>query len=283
MATVCVIGAGDLGGAAACALALDDRVERVVLIDDARGVAEGKALDIRQSGAVAGFRAVLEGTDDRSRAIGSAVCVVADRAGPPAAEWQGEAGLALVARLAASVDAPLVFAGARQAELLAAAAFEAHVPRERLIGSAPEALASAIRAVVAMEARCSPSEVDLTVLGSPEGGFVVPWSGASVGGSPLADVLDAVQVVRLEARAARLWPPGPFTLGCAAAHVARSAVTGGRRACSVLAVLDGEFGVRRRVGAVPALLAPWGIAEYRVPSLSPRERVRLETVLAAGG
>ena len=43
-------------------------------------------------------------------------------------------------------------------------------PRARLIGSAPEALVSAITAIVAMEAGCSPREVMLTVLGAPPPG-----------------------------------------------------------------------------------------------------------------
>jgi hypothetical protein len=49
----------------------------------------------------------------------------------------------------------------------------------------------------------------------------------------------------------------------------------------VLAVLDGEFGVRGRVGAVPAFLATTGIVDTRSPSLSTRERVLLETVLGS--
>ena len=53
-----------------------------------------------------------------------------------------------------------------------------------------------------------------------------------------------------------------------------------RRALNVLTVLDGELGVRNRVGALPALLDRRGVAEVRVPSLSARERVLLDTALA---
>src|SRR5262245_379347 len=177
MSTVCIIGAGDIAGAAAHALARGERVSRVLLIDADGKVAAGKALDIQQSGAVDLFHVRLDGTDDVSRVAGCTACIVADRFGRPSAEWQGEDGLALVTRLASYAgDAPIVFAGASQAELLRAAARESHIARERLVGSAPEALIAAIRAMVAMEARCSPSEVDLTVLGTPPSGFVVPWS-----------------------------------------------------------------------------------------------------------
>jgi malate/lactate dehydrogenase len=282
MGTVCIIGAGPIAGAAAHALARGERVSRVLLIDADDKVAAGTALDIQQAGAVDLFHVRLDGTDDVSRVAGSAAVIVADRCGRPPAEWQGEDGLALVTRLTSYAgDAPIVFAGAMQAELLRAAAHESHVARVRLVGSASEALVAAVRAMVAMEACCSPTEVDLTVLGAPPAGFVVPWSEASIGGYSLERVLSQVQLARIEARAARLWPPGPFALGLAAARVTEAMVRHSRRAFSVLMVLSGEFGVRGRVGAMPVNLTPAGIANTRVPTLNTRERVRLETALGA--
>ena len=280
MTSVCIIGAGDLGGAIAHALARGDRVSRVVLIDAAASTAAGKALDIQQAAAVERFHVRLEGSGDFSRAAGCAVCVIADRSGRPAAEWQGDEGLALLARLIPDVpNAPIVFAGALQGELLLAAVLEARLAAQRAIGSAPEALVAAITAIVAMEARCSPAEIALTVLGTPPAGFVVPWSDASVGGYALERLLSQVQLSRIEARVARLWPPGPFTLGLAAARVAEAVSRSSRRTFSVLTVLGGQFGVRGRVGAVPALLSPAGIVHTRTPTLNTRERVRLETAL----
>jgi malate dehydrogenase len=281
MITVCIIGSGDLGGAIAHALARG-RVARIVIVDESAAVAAGKALDIQQSGAIAGSHAQLEGTHDLTRIIGCAACVIADRFGQPSTEWQGDAGLEMLRRLLPNTgDAPLVFAGAQQAPLLLAAAREAGVKRERLIGSAPEALASAITAIVAMEARCAPGEISLAVLGTPPAGFVVPWSEATVGGYALDRVLTQVQLARIEARATRLWPPGPFTLGLAAARVAEAVLGASRRAHGVLTVLGGEFGVRDRIGTLPVLLSSSGIVHVRVPVLNTRERVRLENALSA--
>jgi malate dehydrogenase len=280
--TVCIIGAGELGAAVADALARSERVSRVLIIDDAATVASGKALDVQQSGAVEGFHTRLDGTDDVSRVTACTVCVVADRVGRPSTEWHGEEALALVKRLDAYLGtAPIVFAGAAQAGALQLAAREARIARERLIGSAPEALVSAARAIVAMEALCSPREVSLTVLGAPPSGFVVPWSEASIGGYALERVLTQVQLTRVDARVARLWPPGPFALGAAAARVAEAIAGSSRRAASVLMMLGGEFGVRGRVGTLPAVLSPSGIVQTRVPTLNTRERVRLETALSA--
>jgi malate dehydrogenase len=279
---VAIIGAGELGGSVAQALASRDRVGRVLLVDAAGQVAAGKALDIRQAGAVEGYHTRLDGTTDDSRIIGCQVCVLADRFAAQPAEWQGDEALTMVARIASAIgDAPIVFAGTSHAELIGHLSREARIPRERLIGSAPEALAAAVRAIVAMEARCSSTEVNLTVLGVPPSGFVVPWSEASIGGYALDRVLSQVQLTRVEARAAKLWPPGPYALGAAAARVTEAIVHASRRSFSVLTALGGEFGVRNRVASLPALLAARGIAHVRVPTLTTRERVQLETALGA--
>jgi malate dehydrogenase len=282
MATVVIVGAGDIGAATAQALVSCDRVYRVRLIDQATGAAAGKALDLQQSGAVTGSHARLDGTSDENRVIGCAVCVVADRFGVGAgdAEWQGDEGLAMLERLARYLGtAPIVFAGASQADLLSRLASETPIARRRLIGSAADAMTSALTAIVATEADCSPQEIMLTVLGAPPDGFVVPWSEASIGGHALQRVLSQVQLRRIESRAARLWPPGPYALGAAAAHVTSAILSHSRQSISVITQLDGEFGVRRRPGVVPVRLAAGGVAQTRVPELSGHEHVRLQTAL----
>jgi len=281
MSNVCILGAGELGGSTAHALARGGRVGRVLLIDEQGTLAAGKALDIQQSGAVEGFHTHVSGTADVTRVAGAAVVVIAD-AGRLPGEWQGEAGLPIMARLQGySGNAPIVFAGAAQSDLILSAERDARFSRARLLGSAPEAFISAIRSIVALEARCSPSEVTLSVLGTPPAGFVVPWSEASIGGYALERALSQVQIRQIEARVARLWPPGPHALGAAAARVVEALITSSRRAVTVLTVLGGEFGLRGRVGALPCMVAPTGIVDVRMPTLNARERIQLETALGA--
>ena len=159
-----------------------------------------------------------------------------------------------------------MFAGVSQVELLGKTARELSLRRARLIGSSPEALVSAMKAIVALEARCSPREVALAVLGKPPTGFVVPWSEVSIGGYALQRVVSQAQLARIEARVGHLWPPGPNTLGAAAAAVTEAILSASRRSFSVLTWLDGEFGVKHVVGVLPAQLSAGGIAEIRVPA-----------------
>ncbi len=278
MTTVSIIGAGELGGAIAHALARAGHVQRIVLIDEGNSVAAGKALDIRQASAVEGLHTAVHGTDDISRLTGCSVCVIADSASA-AVEQRAPHG-ATVARVKAFVgDAPVVFAGADHADRLRDAVRDGGFSRERVMGSSPEAFIGAAKAIVALEARCAPAEISLTVLGAPPAGLVVLWSEAAAAGYRLERLLPQVQIRRLDERIARLWPPASHALGLAAARVVNALTTSARRTLNVLAVLDGEFGVRERVGILPARLGPHGMVQVPIPALDARERMLLETAL----
>ena len=281
MTTAAVIGAGELGGAVAYAIAAREAVSQVVIIDSAGSAAAGKALDLQQMGAISGWHTRVRGSSDVSDVIGCGVCVVADRFRSAPGELQGDDGRALLESLASSLgDAPVIFAGADQAQLLSAAV-AAGYPRRRIIGSSTEAFASSVRAMVALEARCAPAEVSLSVLGTPPAGLVVAWSEAAIGGHALDRIVSTVELNRIQLRVSRLWPPGPLTLGLAAAAAAEAVIRSSRRAFSLMTVLDGELGVRGRVAALPVFLNPAGIAGTRVPSLSTREQILLETALGS--
>ncbi len=86
--------------------------------------------------------------------------------------------------------ASILCAGAAQRDLVERGARELHFAREKLFGSAPEALAGAVRALVALETNGSPSDVALTILGVPPSQIVVPWEDAAIGGFAATRMLD---------------------------------------------------------------------------------------------
>ena len=61
MREVAIVGAGELGGLVAHALARRNAADVVRLIDDTGHIAEGKALDISQAAPVEGFATVVSG------------------------------------------------------------------------------------------------------------------------------------------------------------------------------------------------------------------------------
>lgn len=281
MSTVVILGAGEIGGALARQLAATDLVSRIVLVDDLGSVAAGKALDVAQSGPVDRYHTLLTGTNDLAAVVGAAVLVVADRAGQPGGEWQDEAGLAMLKRVAGlNQVAPLLCAGAAQGGLIERGVNEAGIPRVRLFGTAGEALRSAVTAITALEAQASPSDVSLTVLGRPPQQVIVPWDQGAIGGRSIPQVLSAAQLARLDARAARLWPPGPYALASAAARLIRTALTRGPRLHMAMVAVTRDEGTPGRSAIMPVLLGPAGIRSIVTPSLSSRDRVRYETSMS---
>ena len=277
MARVAIVGAGELGGALAHKLAARDRVGSVCLIDSAREVAAGKTLDIRQSGPIERFGTKLAaGTADA--VVGAGVVVVADPARPGARDGGSGPGTALVARIAGLTgDAPIVCAGADGGELIAWAVRELRIARNRIMGSAPEALAAGLRALIALEADLSPGQVAVQVLGTPEHP-VVAWSRASAAGGPLEDRLSPSALARVRRRVGRLWPPGPYALASAAARVVEALAEGGSRRVFTCFVADRPH---RPASAVPVTLGAGGVDEVVAPALSPNERVQLDNALEA--
>ena len=283
MQFVAIIGAGELGASIARTLATHGRVAEIRLIDDRWEIAAGKALDIQQAAPIESSPTRVTAASDLTAAVGAAAVFIADSVSPTSATTPArEEGLALIRRLA-DIDhqAVIVCAGNTQHPLLTRGLYELRLARTRFFGSAPEAVASTLRAIVALEADVSPSVVSLTVLGSVPDRVVVPWRDATIAGRPATRVLEAAQLARIERRAAAMRPPGPYTLAAAAARVADLLVTGSRKVVCCSVGLDGEFGVRGVVSAVPALIGPEGIARLIAPSLDVREQVLLENALVS--
>ena len=178
--------------------------DEIRLIDPAGSIAQGKALDILQSGPVENFNASVTGTDSLHAAAGAQVVVLADSAAGDG-EYSGDAALALVRRLqGAGVDAPLVFAGASPREAMKRTIGELHVAPARAIGAAPLALESALRALCGVIADTSGVEVSLSVVGVPPKHAVIAWEEATVSGQPLTSVIGAHEIAAL--CGARHWP-----------------------------------------------------------------------------
>jgi malate/lactate dehydrogenase len=151
--------------------------------------------------------------------------------------------------------------------------------RDRLFGSAPEALAGGARALVALAAAGSPRDVALSVLGAPPHQTVIPWEDATMAGFALTRVLDEPTRRRLHARVTALWPPGPYALATAAAMVIEAMAGRSRRIASCFVAPEASAAARRRTGALPVRLGPAGIVDVLAPSLSVVEQIALDNAL----
>lgn len=273
MPHIAIVGAGEVGGAIAHTLARRDIVPSMCLIDDRERLAYGKALDIMQAAPVEGFATKVTASANLAQAVGAQLIVIADRA---AGEWQGEDGLQLLDRLdKLAPGAPLLCAGATQRELVDVGVHELHINRQRLFGSAPEALAGAARAFVALAVDGSPRDVSLSIVGVPPSHAIVPWDDATVAGFRVTKLIDEPTRRQVEYRIKAAWPPGPYSLAAAAAKTVDAMF--GRTRMIVSCFVGPEDGGRRaRTAAMPVLLARGGVATVVLPALSVADRVALD-------
>jgi malate/lactate dehydrogenase len=276
--TAVIIGAGELGGALAQSLAAACVVAKVTLVDDSGTVAAGKALDINQAGPIDRYCTRVSSAIELDAIVGAAFVVIADHASR--GEWRDDAGVGLVSRITSlNRKAPVVCAGAGQALVVERAVRELGIDRSRIFGTAPEGLRSAVIAITALEAGCASPDVSLTVLGRAPGQIIVPWEDAAIAGRRASSVLSPPEIVRIEGRLAKLWPPGPLTLAAAAARAIHAAISRTPRAISAFVSFSPE-GAVGRTGMLPVLLGPSGIEKVLAPALSSRDRVRLDTALS---
>lgn len=268
MSDVSILGAGPIGAAIAHRLAQRARISRLRLIDSASTVAAGKALDIRQSGPVEHFDTIVDAGSDPLEAAGASVIVVADAAAADAGT--DDRTLALLARLIrAGTTAPFVFPGPSHAALMERAVRELALPLDRAIGTASSAIASAVRAMAAVEMNLS--SIDVAVVGRAPA-FVVAWSAASAGGLLVTDHVPAHTLLSISQSLPRFWPPAPYAIASATAPIVEALIAGSRRLHAATVVLGPEDDTRGVAAMLPLELGQRRVLSARMPSLSPLER-----------
>jgi malate dehydrogenase len=276
MVDVAILGAGELGGSLAHVLARRDVVRRIQLIDPSGQIAAGKALDIMQSSPVERFTTTVAGTTDLTRVAGCGIVVIADRA-KAAESTDPLLTLKQMTRLASR--AVIVCADIDGCLLVERAARELQVKRTRIVGSAPEALAASLRALVALRANASVRDVALTVIGAPPAHAVVDWESATIAGYAATRVLDEPHLRRLSAQVGPLWPPGPHALAHAAAEAVGAICGRSRRTVSGFVAPDDSSGRRTRCVALPVRLGTNGIVHVEAPTLSVAARIALDNAM----
>ncbi len=283
---VTIIGAGMTGGAIAERLA--GRAICDVMLKDEPSIVEtmhhGKALDIAQSAAFAGWDNTISATDDWKDTAGSEVIVMT--AGAPRKPGMSReellntnAGIVREQTAAAAKQSPnavlIVFSNPMDA--MCHVAFEAtKFPRERVIGQGGMLDSSRYRTFVSRELGVSIRDVNGYVIGGHTDTTMVPVASATmVGGIPLTKLLPAD---RVQALVERTMKGGAEVLGLlksGSAYQAPSSATvtmveailmDEQRLlpCSVLH--QGEYGIKDVFSGTICRLGAGGIQEvYEVP------------------
>lgn len=281
---VSIVGAGELGATAACKLAEKDLCKEILLYDTAEGLAQGKCLDILQSSPLLGFRTKFVGTENIERLADSDAIVLSEDFRTTAHDFDEERASRFLQRLARLKDNSVLIAAENSSvPILERAIHRAGYSPQKVVGSAPLALTSAITYAIAREIGCSHRDITLPLLGLPPKDLVIPWSLASVSGTPLNHLLAASTIRRIYDKIKTVWPLGPCVLASAACEVCHDVLEnrGTTRSCFVL--LRGEYNYKNIFSIAPARIGRPGVLSIHEIPLDPVYKVALENAYKSGG
>jgi malate dehydrogenase len=290
--TITVVGAGNVGATTAQRIAEKHLAQRVVMVDVAEGIPQGKALDQLQSGPIEGFDSVVVGTNDYAETAGSDVVVItAGIARKPGMSRDDllATNAGIVRQVseeikARSPNAILVIVSNPLDVMCYVAKKVTGFPRERVIGMAGVLDTARYRAFLAEALDVSVRDIQAMVLGG-HGDTMVPLiSYTTVSGIPVTQLLDKA---KLDAVVTRTRNGGAeivkhlktgsayYAPSAAAVEMVEAIVRDQKRVLPCAAWLEGEYGMRDLFLGVPCKLGRRGLEKIYEVELTAAERTDL--------
>jgi malate dehydrogenase len=283
---VTVVGAGNVGATCAQELARRDYCE-VALVDIKEGLAEGKALDINQAGAVLGYEPRLTGSTEYDITAGSDVVVIT--AGVPrTGDMSRDDLVSTNEKIVGSVteqavgnspDAILIVVSNPLDAMCHVAKNVSGWPKNRVFGMAGILDTARLATFIAWETGASVKDVTAMVLGGHGDQMVSVISATTVGGVPLRELVSDDRIAELVARTAAgggeivklLGTSAWYAPAAAAAQMVDSIMLDEKRVLPCTAYLEGEYGIDDLYMGVPVKLGAGGIEEIVQLDLSAEE------------
>jgi malate dehydrogenase len=284
---VTVVGAGNVGATCAQELARRDYCD-VALVDIKDGLAEGKALDINQAGAVVGYEPRVTGSTEYDITAGSDVVVIT--AGVPrTGDMSRDDLVSTNEKIVGSVTEQVVKQSPDAVLIVVSNPLDAmcHVaknvsgwPKNRVFGMAGILDTARFATFIAWETGASVKDVTAMVLGGHGDQMVSVVSATAVGGVPLRKLVSDDRIAELVARTAKgggelvglLGTSAWYAPGAAAAQMVDSIMLDEKRVLPCTAYLEGEYGIEDLYMGVPVKLGAAGIEEIIELDLSEDEQ-----------
>lgn len=276
MSKVSIIGAGEVGASCATCLADRDFVNEIVIIDVKPGLAEGKALDLRQSAALKRFDTIVKGyTGDYSKTANSDVVVITSGiTRKPGMERSDliatNAGIVReVSQQVAkySPDAVIVVVSNPLDVLCYCAWKSCGFPFNRVLGMSGQLDVARYKSFIAEALNVSTKDIQALILGG-HGKSMVPMPRyTTIGGIPIRNLLsedkvqEAIQRTQLggEEIINYLGRSGWFAAGAAVCEMVEAVICDQRRVFTACAYLKGEYGYDDIYLGVPVILGKNGV------------------------
>jgi malate dehydrogenase len=287
---VTVVGAGNVCATCAQELARRDYCD-VALVDIKEGLAEGKALDIDQAGAVLGYEPRVTGSTEYEITAGSDVVVIT--AGVPrTGDMSRDDLVATNEKIVGSVTQQVIGQSPDAILIIVSNPLDAmcHVaknvsgwPKNRVFGMAGILDTARFATFIAWQTGASVKDVTAMVLGGHGDQMVPVVSATTVGGVPLRKLVPEEEIQQLVERTAKgggelvklLGTSAWYAPGAAAAQMVDAIMLDEKRVLPCTAYLEGEYDIEDLYMGVPVKLGAEGIEQVIELDLSDEEREQL--------
>ncbi len=289
---ITVVGAGNVGATAAQRLAEKELAKRIVLVDIAEGVPQGKGLDQWQSAPIELYDTRIVGTNGYDETENSDIVVItAGIARKPGMSrddlMNTNAGIvkSVSENIARTSPNAILIVVSNPLDVMCYVAMKASgFPRERVLGMAGVLDTARFRAFLAEALDISVRDIQAMVLGG-HGDTMVPLiSYTSVSGIPITqlmarDVLDKIvdrtrnggaEIVAFLKTGSAYYAPS-----AGAIQMVEAIVHDQKRILPCAAWLQGEYGLSGLFLGVPCKLGRKGLEQVLEVELTPAERVAL--------
>lgn len=291
MSKVSIIGAGEVGASCATCLAERDFVNEIVLLDIKQGVAEGKALDLRQSAALKRFDTIIRGfTNDYSAVAKSDVVVITS--GIPRKPGMERSDLIttnasivedVCKQIAKHAPDSIIVVVSNPLDVLCYCALKSSgFPDNRVMGMSGLLDVARYKSFIAEALNVSTKDIQALILGG-HGKTMVPMPRyTTIGGIPIRNLLSEDKVQEAIHRTQmggeeiinHLGRSGWFAAGAAICEMVESIICDQRRVFPACAYLKGEYGLNDIYIGVPVILGANGVEKIIELELDEDDKIR---------
>ena len=289
---VTIVGAGNVGATAAQRI-FDKGHADVVLVDIVEGLAQGKALDMLESGPVVGSDANVVGANGYDETAGSDVVVITSGIARKPGMSRDDLLLtnmnivtSVVEEVAERSPDCVLMLVTNPLDAMAQRAFQvSDFPKSRVVGQAGILDTARFRTFLSAELGVSVDSITAWVLGG-HGDTMVPVVGSTtVGGQPVADL---IAPERLDEIVKRTQDGGAEIVGllktgsayyapsAAVAQMVEAVLLDKKQILPCTTYLEGEYGIDGLFVGVPVKLGAGGVEEIIEFDLTPDEKAALE-------
>ena len=291
MSKVSIIGAGSVGSSCAYTLAQKGVVNEIVLLDIVAGVAEGKALDMRQSAAIQRFDTNITGVTNDYEATGNSdiIVITSGVARKPGMSRNDliitNAGIVknVVEQAAKHSPNAIIIVVSNPLDVLCYCAYTvSKFPKNRVMGMSGLLDIARYRSFISEKLHVSTKDIQALILGG-HGNTMVPMPRyTTIGGIPLRQWMNQDEIDKIIDRTRLggdeiiqlLGTSGWHAAGAAICQMIEAVVCDQKRVFPACAYLEGEYGLNDIYIGVPVILGAGGIEKIIELELDDDDKIR---------